>query len=168
MVGRNGVVEKEKFFSDVKRFGIKVSKLGYGKVIKNKGKNSSFVDFLGGLFYELSKGEEDIFLINKKYFKYNISSSSFFVKKIDVFDYLFCELKKCLGFSKVIVSFVVELFFKLIVDNLIIFVYGYLLKSIKRKVVLSKLVGDNMLLFLEKFRIFSFVSELKRLRINFE
>ena len=168
MAGRNGVVEKEKSFSDVKRSGTKASKSGHDKVTKNKGKNSSSVDLLSGSSHEQSKGEEDISLINKKHSKYNTSSSSLSAKKIDVFDHLFCELKKCPGFSKVTVSSAAELLLKLTADNLTILVHGHPSKSTKRKAASSKLAGDNVLPSPEKPRTSSSVSEPKRLRTNSE
>ena len=168
VAGRNGVVEKEKSFSDVKRSGTKVSKSGHGKETKNKGTNSSSVDLLSGSSHELSKGEENISLISRKHPKYNNSSSSLSAKKIDVFDHLFSELKKCPGFSKVTVSSAAELLLKLTADNLTILVHGLPSKSAKRKAASSKLAGDDVLPSPEKPKTSSSVSEPKRIRTNSE
>ena len=168
VASRNGVVEEEKSLTDVKRSGTKVSKTGHGKVTKNKGKNSSSVDFLSASSHEQSKGEENISLTSRKHPKYNASGSSLSAKKIDVFDHLFCELKKCPGFSKVTVSSAADLFLKLTADKLTILVHGLASKSPKRKAAASKLAGDNVLPSPEKPRASSAVSEPKRMRTNSE
>ena len=168
VAGRNGVVDEEKSFSDVTRSGTKVSKSGHGKVTMEKGKNSSSVDLLSGSSCELSKGEENISLISRKHPKLNNSSNSLSAKKIDVFDHLFSELKKCPGFSKVTVSSAAELLLKLTADNLTILVHGRSSKSPKRKAASSKLAGDNVLPSPEKARTSSSVSEPKRMHTNSE
>ena len=165
VAGRNGVVEEEKSFSDVRT---KVSKSEHGKVTKKKGKNIGSVDLLSGSFHELSKGEENISLISRKHPKYDTSSNSLSAKKIDVFDHLFCELKKCPGFSKVTVSSAAELLLKLTADNLTILVHGHSSKSTKRKAASSKPAVDNVLPSPEKARTSSSVSEPKRMRTNSE
>lgn len=168
VAGRNGVVEEEKSLSDLKRSGAKVSKTELGKLTKNRGKNSKSVDFSSGSSCELSKGKEDISLTSRKHPKYNTSSSSLSEKKIDVFDHLFCELKKCPGFSKVTVSSAAELLLKLTADKLKIVVHGLSSKSVKRSAASSKLAGDNVLPSPAKPRASSSVSEPKRMRTNSE
>lgn len=112
--------------------------------------------------------EKDVFFGSRKRINNFKNGGSLFEKKIGVFDYLFVELKKCLGFSKVIVLFVVELFFKLIVDKLKFLIFGLLSKKMKISVDKLKKIGEDVILFLGKSNFFCFVSELKRKRLNFE
>lgn len=168
VAGRNGLAEEEKSLSDLKRSGTKGSKTGHGKVTKNRGKTSSSADFSSRSSHELSKEEENISLTSRKHPKYSASSSSLSAKKIDVFDHLFCELKKCQGFSKVTVSSAAELLLKLTADKLTILVHGLPSKSAKRRAASSKLVGDNVLPSPEKPRASSSVSEPKRMRTSSE
>ena len=163
VAGRNAVLEEGKSLNDLKRSGAKGSKTGHGKVTKNRGKNSSSVEVLSGSSHELSKEEEDISLTSRKHPKYNASSGSLSAKKIDVFDHLFCELKKCPGFSKVTVSSAAELLLKLTADKLTILVHGLPSKGAKRRAASSKMVGDNALPSPEKPRTPSSVSKPKRM-----
>ena len=168
VAGKIGDVEDEKSLTDLKRSGAKASKTAHGKVTKNKGKNNKYVDSLSGSSHHLSKGEENNSLTRRKHPKYNTNGSSLSEKKIEVFDHLFCELKKCPGFRKVTVSSAAELLLKLTADKMKILVHGLPSESVKRRVTTSKLGGDDVLPSPEKPRASSSVSEPKRMRTNFE
>ena len=167
VAGKSGDVEDEKSLTDLKRSGAKASKTGHGKVTKNKGKNNKYVDSLSGSSHHLSKGEENNSLTRRKHPKYNTNVSSLSEKKIEVFDHLFCELKKCPGFRKVTVSSAAELLLKLTADKMKILVHGLPSESVKRRAT-TKLGGDDVLPSPEKPRASSSVSEPKRMRTNFE
>ena len=166
VAGRIGHADEAKSLSDPKRSGAKVSKTGPVKVTKNRGKNTKSMDSLSGSSHQLSK--ENLSLTSRKHPKYNTNSSSLSEKKIDVFDHLFCELKKCPGFSKVTVSSAAELLLKLTADKLKNFVHGLPTKSVKRRAASSKLEGDNVLPSPEKPSASSSVSEPKRMHTNSE
>lgn len=168
VAGKSGDVEHEKSLTDLKKSGAKASKTGHGKVTKTKGKNNKYVDSLSGSPHHLSKGEENNSLTRRKQPKYNTNGRGLSEKKIEVFDHLFCELKKCPGFRKVTVSSAAELLLKLTADKMKILVHGLPSESVKRRATTSKLGGDDVLPSPEKPGASSSVSEPKRMRTNSE
>ena len=144
---KTGLVEEEMLSSDLQRSSFKTSETEHGKLIKTRGASRSikFVSVSSVSPGEPTNEKEVIPLRSRKRSNNSISSGSLSEKKIDVFDHLFSELKKCPGFSKVTVSSAVELLLKLTADKLKTLVQGLSSKKAKISVESDKKSGNNVM-----------------------
>ena len=166
--GTDGLAEEENLLSDLKRPSSKANKTDHGKVTKTRGKSAKSVDFSSGTSSELNTQRDAIPVGSRKRPKDNTSTSGLSEKKINVFDHLFCELKKCPGFSKVTVSSAAELLLNLTADKLKTLVHSLPSKRAKTGAASSKPTGDSMLPSPAKSKASVTVSEPKKRLTNSE
>ena len=158
-----GLVEEGRLVSGVQRPRAKVNKPKCEKQNKSQGKKSESGDVHSQSLYELSKEKE-----NNKHSKTNVSNGSLAKRKVEVFDHLFCELKKCPGFSKITVSSAAELLLKLTADKLKSVVHGPPSRKPQKVRAQDKLPGGNLPLPSTKSKTTSTSSEPKRQRTESE
>ncbi|XP_078357681.1 uncharacterized protein LOC144642573 isoform X2 [Oculina patagonica] len=168
LIEGDGHVEEEKSLNDLKKSSSKVNKTGHGKPTKTRGKSAKTVNFSSGSSCELNTEKDTISLGSRKRPNNNTGTNSLSEKKINVFDHLFCELKKCPGFSKVTVSSAAEILLKLTADKLKTLVHGLPSKRAKTSATSSKPTGDNTLSSPAKSKASVTVSEPKRRRTSSE
>ena len=165
---KTGLVEEEMLSSDLQRSSSKTSETEHDKLIKTRGASKSikFASVSSGSSGEPTNEKEVIPLRSRKRSNNSISSGSLSEKKIDVFDHLFSELKKCPGFSKVTVSYAAELLLKLTADKLKTLVQGLSSKKAKISVESDKKSGNNVMSSPAKSKSSCSLSEPKRKRTN--
>ena len=161
----NGVVERGRL-SDVKKPSAKVKKVENYKHIKTRGKTGKASKVLTGSSSELSKEKEIIPVENNKHPKAFSSGGSLAKLKIEAFDHLFCELKRCPGFSKLTVSSAADFLLKLTADKLKSLLPGPSPKH--SKIGTDKQPGNNLPLTSAKAKTTSTSSEPKRRRTESE
>ena len=116
-IGSSGIVDKGTLSDDTKKPGTKNNNTGKYKQDMSRGKNSKSGVASSGLSWRLSEEKERTIPLESN--KHSNASSSIHVKrKIEAFDHLFSELKKCPGFSKITVSSAAETLLKLTADKL--------------------------------------------------
>ena len=169
-VGDNGLVEKGKSSSKSKKTdAAKVSNAENDKQNKSRGKPCKSRDAASGSSCELNKGKEVIPLESNKHPKINPNSGSQTKRKVEVFDHLFCEMKKCPGFSKLTVSSAAEMLLKLTADKSIkSMLYDLSPQKSKTGLGQSNLDSDNLPPSSSKTKTFCTLSEPKRRRTQSE
>lgn len=135
----NDVEEVKKSLSnDITKPGTKLNKVEIKKQNNTRSKNSKSNDVQSGSSFDGSK--RSLVLGSKKQpNSLNKNSGNVANRKVEVFDHLFCELKKCPGHSKVTVSSAAELLLRLTADKL-----KSLLHASTSKKLQSGTVDDNL------------------------
>lgn len=135
----NDVEEVKKSLSNnITKLGTKLNKVEIKKQNKTRSKNSKSNDVQSGSSCDGSK--KSLVLGSKKQ-PNSLSKNSGNVvnRKVEVFDHLFCELKKCPGHSKVTVSSAAELLLRLTADKLKSLLHASTFKKLQ-----SGTVDDNL------------------------
>ena len=135
----NDVEEVKKSLSNnITKPGTKLNKVEIKKQNNTRSKNSKSNDVQSGSSFDGSK--RSLVLGSKKQpNSLNKNSGNVANRKVEVFDHLFCELKKCPGHSKVTVSSAAELLLRLTADKL-----KSLLHASTSKKLQSGTVDDNL------------------------
>lgn len=129
---------KNSISNNITKLGTKLNKAEIKKQNKTRSKNNKSNDVQSGSSFDGSK--KSLVLGSKKQ-PNSLSKNSGNVvnRKVEVFDHLFCELKKCPGHSKVTVSSAAELLLRLTADKL-----KSLLHASTSKNLQSGTVDDNL------------------------
>ena len=168
-VGDNGSVEKGRSSSDSKKpDAAKVSNAENDKRNKGRGKPSKSRGAASGSSWEPNRGKEIIPLESNKHPKIYANSGSHTKRKVEVFDHLFCEMKKCPGFSKITVSSAAEMLLKLTADTIKGILHGPSSQKSKTGLGQGKLASDNLLPSPSKGKTSCTLSEPKRRRTQSE
>ena len=155
--------EERKLFNNSKKPVTKTNKAENDKQNKTRIRNGKSRDVLGGPACELNKEKVTGFLGSNKQAKtFNTNTGSLVQRKIEVFDHLFCELKKCPGFSKTTVSSAAELLLQLTADKLKSLLSNSLSKKAKTGVDQKKQAVDNLPSSSSKAKTTVSLSEPKR------
>ena len=135
----NDVEEVKKSLSNnITKPGTKLNKVEIKKQNYTRSKNSKSNDVQSGSSFDGSK--RSLVLGSKKQpNSLNKNSGNVVNRKVEVFDHLFCELKKCPGHSKVTVSSAAELLLRVTADKL-----KSLLHASTSKKLQSGTVDDNL------------------------
>lgn len=135
----NDVEEVKKSLSNnITKPGTKLNKVEIKKQNNTRSKNSKSNGVQSGSSFDGSK--RSLVLGSKKQpNSLNKNSGNVANRKVEVFDHLFCELKKCPGHSKVTVSSAAELLLRLTADKL-----KSLLHASTSKKLQSGTVDDNL------------------------
>ena len=135
----NDVEEVKKSLSNnITKPGTKLNKVEIKKQNNTRSKNSKSNDVQSGSSFDGSK--RSLVLGSKKQpNSLNKNSGNVANRKVEVFDHLFCELKKCPGHSKVTVSSAADLLLRLTADKL-----KSLLHASTSKKLQSGTVDDNL------------------------
>lgn len=115
----NNVVKevKKSISNNITKLGTKLNKVEIKKQNKTRSKNSKSNDIQSESSCDGS--QKSLVLGSKKQpNSLNKNSGNVMNRKVEVFDHLFCELKKCPGHSKVTVSTAAELLLRLTADKL--------------------------------------------------
>ena len=135
----NDVEEVKKSLSNnITKPGTKLNKVEIKKQNNTRSKNSKSNDVQSGSSFDGSK-RSLVFGSKKQPNSLNKNSGNVANRKVEVFDHLFCELKKCPGHSKVTVSSAAELLLRLTADKL-----KSLLHASTSKKLQSGTVDDNL------------------------
>lgn len=113
--GKKGSFEKGEAPADNRKLSAKKD-LNSKKLNKSKGKSSKPKGISCGLSLELTREKEESHPKNQKIL--SSSSNAAEKRKIEVFDHLFYELKKCPGFRKITVSSGADILLKLTTEKL--------------------------------------------------
>lgn len=168
-VGDNGLVEKGRSSSDSKKPDVaKVCDAENDKRNKGRGKPSKSRGAAGGSSCEPNRGKEIIPLESNKRPKIYANSGSHTKRKVEVFDHLFCEMKKCPGFSKITVSSASEMLLKLTADTIKSILHGPSSQKSKTGLGQGKLASDNLPPSSAKAKTSCTLSEPKRRRTQSE
>ena len=167
--GDNGSVEKWRSLSDSKKpDAAKVSNAENDKRNKGRGKPSKSRGAASGSSWEPNKGKEIIPLKSNKHPKIYANSGSHTKRKVEVFDHLFCEMKKCPGFSKITVSSAAEMLLKLTADTIKGILHGPSSQKSKTGLGQDKLASGNLPPSSSKATTSCTLSEPKRRRTQSE
>lgn len=145
-----------------RKLSAKAKILESDKQTESKGKSLRSKDISGGVSLKLSNEKEDVPCNKQKYSKSGSSVND--KRKIEVFDHLFCELKKCPGFRKVTVSSGADILLKLTAEKL----KGILPSSRKSRLMATKLCYENVLLSSSKDETSGTLNGPSRIPAEFE
>lgn len=142
-IGSSGLVDKGTLSVDSQKPGTKNNNTGKYKQDRSRGKNSKSGVVSSGLSWRVSEEKEHTIPLESN--KHPNAGSSIHVKrKIEAFDHLFSELKKCPGFSKITVSSAAETLLKLTADKLKIMLPSMSPKKSKPGMDIDKLATDKL------------------------